>query len=381
MIKKLSLFFTFLCLSTVAHVIPDPGEYLYPHIRKVDNDLYFGKMKGHENLYLAMERVTEKNVQLWKHYASLQADSRVTSYLQRKLEGFGQGSRHFELVLNKIPYELSELWVAYVTSHKDPQHIPESILSYSLQNLQNRDFPFAKDIKMFVTVTSSSDALLTSHIGINASAEAVFGERVKGISMPLHSFGAQVMLRRNLHRRFMMNVPTFSMQVILMKALTPYPHSIFIGTREMQEKMEQRLKVSFDEFVRQYPDFQKEMPWLRSKESTDEDLKREFEQFQNPYMGSPLADEKETKHQKSKEFLKLMETYPPLLSVDREKHIEKSFTIYDQHHRNQVWLHIEKENPHYQWLFTDPASVGGPDLNYVLVSLKALADAVLVINP
>ena len=367
MLKKLFIFLSF-CWFVQASIIPDPGADLYPGIHKVDNELYWAPMAKHPGLFLVMERVTRRNLDLWCQYARIQhqfaeKDSRKTT---RKNEA-GQvlpplpplaGIHHFELVLedsksDKISLNHNEVWVAYITSDEAPQHIPDYMKNYS----NGKGFPFAQSIKMFVTIASSKEALLTSHMGISYSVESTFQKRPPQISMDLHSFGAQVMRRRNPERRFMMNAPVFGMARILIKALPP--RSVFVGTIEMRKHMLEGISISFDEF--------------RKKDLNSEKDEFDFKMFRNPYL-SPLSEKGD-----SEEFLGLMKDHPPLLSFGDGDGvaIKDHVTIYKPGEDHSVWMSIEKGNPSYEWLFTEPFQAAQRTY-FVLTRLDALADAVPV---
>lgn len=432
MIKKLSLFLVIFCfwLSPVwasAEIVLDSGEHLYPHIQKVDNGLYFAKMKG-QHLYLAMERVTKDNIRQWRQYAAVQSNPRVVGWAstlvdsdgsRRQGGSTGDGAAHFGLVLDHSGLTSDEVWVAYVTSDKDPKHIPDRMTVYSAEDVYPKPHGFASHIKMYVTVTSSPQALITSHMGIAASAEGVKGNRPKGISVPLHSFAAQVMKRRNPDRRYMVNAPVPAMTSILLEKMPP--HSVFVGTREMRKEMKRNLHISFEEFLQQNPNLRREisekiqakakkelnrensyLQELLSEEarltevkeiaakshllemnpdgfliiskkkmqdSIKERVEQEFEELKNPWF---LPSKEQTRD--SKAFLKIMENHPPLLSVDKISSIENSFIIYDRDNPNNSWLQVEKGNPDYRWIFTDPFHPAG-SASFIVIDLTNLADA------
>jgi hypothetical protein len=77
---------------------------------------------------------------------------------------------------------------------------------------------FAKHIKMFVTVTSSLNAIFITYMGVTASIEGV-RSGTRGISFDLHSFAAKIMLMRNPKRLYQINQPVLQMGNILIKAI------------------------------------------------------------------------------------------------------------------------------------------------------------------
>jgi hypothetical protein len=156
----------------------------------------------------------------------------------------GDGSLLFLSVLNEISYQDNEIWVAYITKADTPHKVDNRFEDYSVNDVDDSLHSFAKDIEMFVTVTSSSNALITSHMGIATSIEGV-RTRQKGTSLDLHSFAAKVMLMRNPARKFMVNTPAFAMEQIIVNAL---PDATFVGTRQMRKEMEEVQRVNKEEF-------------------------------------------------------------------------------------------------------------------------------------
>jgi hypothetical protein len=67
----------------------DPGQHLYPNIKKLSEGLYTAKMlNGMLNgLNLVMERVTDLNVARWKHYGNMQLAYVHERILQEKFSG------------------------------------------------------------------------------------------------------------------------------------------------------------------------------------------------------------------------------------------------------------------------------------------------------
>jgi hypothetical protein len=222
-------------LSTLLFAMPLwATEDLYPEIREIDPGLYAAKIPhrddfGDRALYCVMEALTSDNLEYWEKYVEVQNGARAISMVgSMERDGkpiqegsLGGGSAHFKLVLRDASLYYTEVWVAYITSDARIRHNDETRY-YDARNLDEVSYghwkddpegagnPFAKHIQMFMTVTSSKDALITSHMGIAASIEATVIGRPKDISLDLHSFAAKVMLKRNPARRFMMNAPPFS---------------------------------------------------------------------------------------------------------------------------------------------------------------------------
>lgn len=240
--------------------------FLHPAIQQTEDGLYVAQISS-KNLFLVMERIDSSNVELWQKYAEVQSDDRIStsaSVLDKSLVkhkgSTSGGSCHFKKVLQTIDYKENEVWVAYVSRNPKPQKIPSEMSSYS--SLVCPDF--AKDIEMFVTVTTSPRALLTSHMGITFSFEHA-KDRTKGVSLDLHSFAAKVMLQRNPMRRFMINAPVFAMEKIMVQAL---PRAVYVGTHEMLSESKERLSRSYQEFRERFfaESFDKKsasIPWPR----------------------------------------------------------------------------------------------------------------------
>lgn len=57
-------------------VKPDPGGYLFPQVQKLDDGLYTWPVNG--VLHGCMERVTQDNIHLWKHFG--ETEKKASSY-------------------------------------------------------------------------------------------------------------------------------------------------------------------------------------------------------------------------------------------------------------------------------------------------------------
>ncbi len=328
----------------------------------VGSELYAAKIPHRADfedreLYCVMERVNDDNIKSWKQYANVQGHARVVETTLslvgedgKKLfpkGNPGDGSQHFNEVLKKTSRQLNEIWVAYVTTNRKIEHISSGFSVYytpghidETLHLHHKSWTgspdragnsFAKNIQMFVTVTSSPEALITSHMGIATSVEAIITGRMKGISVDLHSFAAKVMLQRNPKRRFMVNAPLPTMEEIMLKALPT--GSVFIGTREMLEIYNTK---SWTYFAKDDP--------------------REIK------------------------LVKMMREHPSFLSVDDDgeeqgRRFKEKFTIYDKDDPTRVWLGpIDDRSPTYNWMFAS-AFIPAGFTHYVVVDLLALANA------
>ncbi len=419
----------------------DPGYNLFPEIKKVNDNFYVGKMKGRD-LWMVMERVHEWNVLDWQNYAKVQSNGHVVNYSANFMKNFNSdGVAHFAKVLNTVSFDTSspwevhklwidnEVWVAYVTGDAHPMPIEKSkMFNYTTENVLDQKIAFAKNLYMYVTITTSPKALITSHMGVSASAEGL-AKGVRGISMDLHSFAGKVMLMRNTDRKYMINAPASAMEKIIIQGLPA--NSVFAGTKEMAVKVEERLKFNEEEvregFKREVEDIKDKLfhggnlsewsykivqkPWdlskleskvrelkqkLQEKEIEESEFKEKFNDLMvgernfdigkaygkdltswyNPYSFDGWQAEESKGFKGIENMNKLFEEHPPLLSVDGErgKWIKNSCTVFDKKNPNQPWLTITKGDPNYDWMFTETFGPAGVT-HYIVVDLEALAKA------
>jgi hypothetical protein len=315
-------------------VWPGPRGY---KIIEINPNLYTAKIPN-ENLTLVMERVTSDNYLKWQIYADWQSNPKDTRYLEKNYGiNIQQGTEWFEKVLKESSYTNNEIWVAYITTSPSPTAIPDSMYIY--RGFGNST-DFAEGIQMFLTVTSSPNAKITSHMGIAASAEAVAsGRRPRGISLDLHSFAAKVMVTRNPELRYMINAPATAMEKIMLKGLPA--GAVNVGTKEMLAIMN---------------------IWKTNPDA-----------FQFPFPLSAYS----TKEERAKDFIELsdmMSKNPPILSVDGAdyKSVKNKLVIFEKDGR--PWLTINRSDPNYRWIFDKPFAPSG-GTHYIAVDLKCLAAA------
>lgn len=443
--KFLRHIITFFLLNNVAltiHPSVEPLEksqykdFNVGEVQQIDDKFYVGRMisAAGVKLWLVMEKIDESNFSSWLQYISVQSHPRAIDYAyalakDSPLKGnIADGSYHFQKVLSQTSYKNNEIWVAYITKAKTPFKIidRDNGLSahYSATNWHMKDDRFAKDIEMFMTVTSTPEALITSHMGIAGTLEGI-QTRQKGISLDLHSFAAKVMLMRNQHRKLMVNAPVFAMENLIANSL---PDHTFVGTRQMQKEMEYAQNIDLEQYIGLYETSLKEQ--LRStalnyattknnqlkremeafdagrrKGRTREDLcqyvvkltldyhsinfdsekeifivseekieasfkkqlEHKFHWFKNPYYFPASSST-----MRSQEFLKFMEKHPPILSIGR---IQEGFSciIYDPANPEMAWLSIDQSNQKiYDWMTLQPFAPLGLT-HYIAVDLVALA--------
>ncbi len=328
----------------------------YPGIKKISDDLYVGKAA--DQFYLAMERVNHSSVYNWKEYAYLQKSS-----LSNELQYLPNtdGSSHFASVLaayisGEIPSS-NEVWVAYAS--RIPVIAKAKLdTSGALRN---------PDVEMFVTVVSSPEALITSHMGISRTVEAAedlqrkLSTRKKhpDQSVYLHSFAAKVMKLRDPKKFYMLTAPAQVMRDILFKKMPN--NTVFVGDSLYQEGIEAA---------------QKDPGTLLLKESFEKDedeTQQEFEQR--------LAKEKEVMYRldKIQDKILLLQTNPPRIVrvIDPQNRRKQTFTIQKPDKSNLVTF--DQNSSIYQWMFSEPFANRGLRLPYVLVDLDALANAVKLV--
>lgn len=411
-----------------ATVTVDPGADLYPNIKKVSDGLYVAQMPGHD-LRLVMERVDSRNIDLWKTYICWQSCPWVvrrvwcrTDKNGKQLQGgtVADGSNHFKMVLSEAGWDKNEIWVAYITAEQSPVGIPAEMSAYSASDIYDLSNAFAAGVKMFVTITSNPEALVTSHMGIAASAEST-GNRPKGISVDLHSFGAKVMRMRNPQRRYMINAPVWEMEKIMIDGLPQ--GSVFVGTREMQKGLEAVEPLTYEDFIKSpeaeliaekmqslMVNWKAQLPEIlesirvrcqNDPSSLEESMQyflkkcREdgFQVVDDQFVVCPEALQKKIEEDLQYKFrlakrpydikrieeglLPFMKKCPPLLSVDGDNGMcfEKTLKIYDSQTPSQLWLTVGEHNKDtYAWLFAVPFQPAGCT-HYIAVDLVRLADA------
>ena len=287
------------------------------------------------------------------------------------------GSCHFLRVL-KESSGTNSTWIAYITS--DPNPHPEQCVNFDA-------------IKMFVTVTSNTGALITSHMGIAASVNGV-ENGPRGLSVDLHSFAAKVMLMMNPNCKYMVNAPVAAMAQILIKALPE--GSVFVGTRDLKDSVlntiKQRYQIIKEREHISFADFIASKEGQQTKEQTKESLEQAYASFKEPGLPSNVSSltntifsfldpskELKSPSQIIERLLKYWEKTPPVLSVVKVKcpwHYDKSFEIYDPEHPTAPPFTTGPvaDGDTYTWLNSGPFLPAGNTI-YVVVDLNKLANA------
>lgn len=386
--------FTSLAFSMEDNVSEEPSKYLYHQVQKINENFYVAKVPE-QNFCLAMERVNERTQPLWFQYAKVQSSPCAVGIARHfEPEFTSAGSSYFEKVLELVSYFHNEIWVAYVTIAKDPQEIPENMRDYNIEDIYEEINDFAKDIQMFVTVTTTPNALVTSHMGVSASIEGILNNRKRGVSMELHSFAAKVMLMRNPNRRFMINSPTTAMAKIILNSLPA--KTVYVGTKEMEELMKAPQNMAFalkkqaSRNELENKDFKDMAKKTKSSDlvkmlhqekfvisQKDIEKKLNFKlkyRKQSPFSDQPFRST-------TRNIIEFMKKHPPILSVDGEncRSIKDCLTIFDPQNPGEPWLIIDRNNfesqANYQWIFCEPFQNWKDHTHYIAVELKALADS------
>ncbi len=220
----------------------------FPQLTKISDGFYLRPILSADGapLCVKMEKVTAENREAWSGYTGRQ--TRGESVLGTQVFGSGGQALSFSaMVLEKSrDFPSIEVWVAYVTADMEPSALDIAELG-AYANCDDLDsyiesFPDnkANQIRMLVTVTSSKDALITTHMGIGRTVQSLKriqkGEKEpRNISLYLHSMAAQVMLTENPDQLFMINQPLDAMREIILKSLPV--GACHVGTCDLVEKV------------------------------------------------------------------------------------------------------------------------------------------------
>lgn len=324
-----------------------------------------------------MEQVTDENKESWINYFTVQNNPRVVSFAATYKSGIqkgsiGNGAGYAKSVLENTSLP-NQNYIAYITSNPVLRATDRhSYFTYSSDDidavwhgiyatekediqhwLENRDSTlerfsgnrFARDIKMYVTITTSPDALITSDMGITPTVESVLTGRPKNISITLYALAARVMQEIDPKKQYMLTVPVHHMTMLLARAL---PTDLFYGT-------------------------------IEEKRYVDEaDTNKKF-LLSSIYFGVYTTRPPTCDYPEVLEALKAFWiNHPPRVSVDTPER-PKYFDLYRPKNHLKILaedghplLEISKEDPTYAWLFNKPFS-SDLDNRYVLIPLGALS--------
>lgn len=384
---------------------------------QIDEGLYSAKI-ANRPLTLVMERVNNNNLELWQRYANVQNYRRLYYHYAKRFPKYtSDGSEHFKEVLEKVDPNKNEIWIAYVSSN-EARHITTDDVADYITPERKTQTGFCDSIAMYVTITTSPNALISSHMGVSVTFEGL-DRNIRGVSKDLHSFGAEVTLQRNPHRKYMINAPTAVMGSIIASAVPK--GTFFAGNREFYPVLKQRISEIKEEIekARQKGDEHTEIISMaeEQREYINLRLKRIKKQFdkqeiseeryiaaknrtlspENLAKYSLTADESgrvgishdlvEKNLQEELEieyglkrigpYYDLFRSYrPSLISVDGndQKTAENRLTIFDKNNLGEPWLVINRHDINYDWVFTDPFKPAGLTF-YIAVELRALAES------
>ena len=322
------------------NLIAMKAKKLFPSVKKINKDLYVGKVG--EKFYVAMEQINQDNIDKWTEYARIQVSA--GSHKPLKYLSSSDDSGHFLQVLKfyrdgKITSD-NELWIAYASSRP----VTGKAKKLGLCN------PF---IEMFVTVVTSPDALITSHMGISRTWKTAYDLQQKPPrrrkhpyqSVHLHSFAAKVMKLKNPRRKYMLTAPNPVMRNILLKKMPK--DSIFVGDNLYQKELEEIEKDPKAWLIIRDLEIEGEL-----HEDRDKRLNQEAEEMYRDF--------------KCEEKNRLLKTNPPRIRIT-----DQQFTI--QKPDKTTFITFKKSTPVYQWMFTDPYRSIGLTCPYVLIDLDALS--------
>jgi hypothetical protein len=187
-------------------------------IEKKNDGLYVGEIAG--KFYVALERINEDNLNTWLKYSRNQH-----RYISKKIKKGEQlmylpnanGAKSFKQVLecykkNSIKHT-NELWIAYASR--------KEVTGKAFLQVNSKK----TDIEMYMTVITSPNAFITSHMGISRTWEMAEDleknpqKKHKYQSLYLHAFAARVMRQIDSKKIYMMTAPNELMYKILLKKL------------------------------------------------------------------------------------------------------------------------------------------------------------------
>jgi len=263
MIFKIALFlltfFTFTA-NAYASLEQDPGEHLYPNMKKITDTFYKAEeIINGKHYYVCAERLTSANLHLYRNYFAVQGNETLNKMPLPSTMGIHQlqqGSIFAHHALREALSIDEEKWVIYVTDDPHSAGITADMQNYNVDHLMRilekqqigAEFNFANHIKMFVTATTSPDAFAVSPVGIAASIESFFlPDSPKDIAIDyVLANMARVMLKRNPDRLYMINAPMLMLEKKLAHKLPPA--SVFVGTKEMHARLKKLRDLTLEDF-------------------------------------------------------------------------------------------------------------------------------------
>jgi hypothetical protein len=290
-------------------------------------------VKKHDGYWFALEKITSDNKHLWLQYATIQSDSRGIDWAHNFNKNFNSsGSFMFREVIKKVHH--ADIYIVYATT-EEPKPL-DSWDSYNpIGSSTFKSVGYLSHIVMFVTIITVPGSPLCTHLGISLSIEGAVGGH-KGLSLRLHSFGAQEMLKINPSIKYMINAPTHIMESIIISKIPSH-----VGTIEMQNTLlEREAYGSLTRFRREHP----ELDPIKAI--------NEYNSFLNPWEFNLFG--------KKTYLLDVMKDHPPKLSITADA-IKVIGTD----------IHIPKNSTH--WLFQSTCRPYGPT-HWFLIEYERLAN-------
>lgn len=207
-----------------------------------NEDLYYLEKNG---VYYVMERIDNRpRLEYWKEFIKKE-ESGYADYRRKYLKNMKKyenvkGLLHFHTRDQSLSGALgsfkdvvtydnthNELWIAYVKrvlSDKEKTELAEyiTILPSNTKMEYDEDL-YDPTIEMFVSVVTTEEAPMVTHMGITRSFNYLFRamDKVKllhtGISLDLHSFAALIMTKKYKNKLYMMTTPVPMMRDIFLK--------------------------------------------------------------------------------------------------------------------------------------------------------------------
>lgn len=351
----LSTVFILVITTSIAH-----GAFV-----TVDDNRFYDDLSS--GLRLVVERFNDDNDKFWRELAKKHDDygfdlvrSTVTDRGAALSGNPNDGYHHFKMVLDYVDqkYHDNEIWIAYVTDNKE---LPQRIKTNKDQN----------NILYCMTVVTSPNALITSHMGI-AKTMGGHVKNVRNVSVKLHSLAAEVMLHKNPLRRFMINAPAWIMESIIADAMPD--GGLYVDTRERFAELLRLGDLTQNRALRSKDG--KEI-WQRIAEqkpnATDDEIRRETVEI----IFAPYEREVKIKDGKKILFVEFQKKHPPIISLGhKDRIIFDDMKIFEPG-TDEVFLTISRRDDSsrqvYNWMFTSPFYPSG-NTHYIVVDLKKLAE-------
>ena len=197
------------------------------NINQINPRLFSSKKE--DNLYFIMERIEEDNADFWYRYCEWEKikDSNPPinpNFPLVRYRDVRDAIVVFQESLHFMLHSGVELWVTYASNKPIKK---------------GRMFP-VRCIEMCFVVLSSNSAPFVTHAGIFRSYASINRIRPyhKGISMPLHSFAAKVILAQYPQKIYMITVPLPIMRDIFIKSLPA--GAVYVGHNLSSKSLESK---------------------------------------------------------------------------------------------------------------------------------------------